>query len=355
MVTNMKKYLLLGAIVLIITITGVYISVVKADTLGPLGPGTTVDSAATGTISWVNPNNAQASDNVYATATGGNSISKSHYLNSSNFSFSIPTNATISGILVEIQKKVSGTSLNVKDVNVNIIKSSGTLGTQNKADTVTGWPTSEAYTSYGSASDLWGETWTPADINNSNFGVAVSAALNGVGGPSCLSPDTLINTPNGKIKIKDLQPGDPVYSYSEKTGKIERDIATKVESEPISIDNNEYIVIKTADGNTIRATASHVFFVDGDWVTANDLKVGDLLLSSALYKTKIVSLVRNINTTDQVWNIGVKNNHDFFANDVLVHNGSAAVANIDFIRITVTYTAAAASQSATSMMMGSSF
>lgn len=36
------------------------------------------------------------------------------------------------------------------------------------------WPTSDTYVSHGSNSDLWGETWTTADINSNGFGVAIS-------------------------------------------------------------------------------------------------------------------------------------------------------------------------------------
>jgi hypothetical protein len=39
------------------------------------------------------------------------------------------------------------------------------------------WPTSDAVASYGSNIDLWGTTWTGADVNNARFGVALSAKL----------------------------------------------------------------------------------------------------------------------------------------------------------------------------------
>lgn len=144
-----------------------------ATSSGPFGPSTTVDDATVGTLIWGSPNNAQASDNVYATCTI-DAVANSHYLKATNFGFSVPIGATINGILVEVQKKKAGTAL-ITDNMVNIVKSNGSFGTTNKADTITAWPTSEAYASYGSSSDLWGETWTSADINNANFGVGISA------------------------------------------------------------------------------------------------------------------------------------------------------------------------------------
>lgn len=37
-------------------------------TAGPNSPGTTATDNTVGTVSWTNPNNAQVSDNVYASA-----------------------------------------------------------------------------------------------------------------------------------------------------------------------------------------------------------------------------------------------------------------------------------------------
>ena len=105
-------------------------------TQGPNSPATAVDDATVGTVAWANPTNVFASDGVAASA-----------------SFGGPATAT--------------------DYQIKIVKS-GTIGTTNKADTVTTWPSTLTYVSYGSSADLWGETWTSSDINNSNFGIAVS-------------------------------------------------------------------------------------------------------------------------------------------------------------------------------------
>src|SRR5688500_9480030 len=39
------------------------------------------------------------------------------------------------------------------------------------------WPGSDGSTAYGNVSETWGSAWTAADINASNFGVAISARL----------------------------------------------------------------------------------------------------------------------------------------------------------------------------------
>lgn len=138
-------------------------------------PGTMADDSSIGTIIWLNPDNAKVSDAVYATINGAqNSIS--HYLKATNFGFSIPIDATISGITVEIQKQKGAVDGDSTDNSVKLVKG-GVISGNDKADTVNPWPSTEAYTTYGSSSDIWGLTLSPADINASNFGVVISGKI----------------------------------------------------------------------------------------------------------------------------------------------------------------------------------
>jgi hypothetical protein len=138
------------------------------DVFGPNSPSSVVDDSYTGIVAWTNPQNATNSDNVYASVTLKNSTS--HYLKATGFGFNIPSGTTINGIVVEVERYAS--SINITDNSVVIVKN-GNLGTTNRAGGA--WSTTEGYVTYGSSTDLWGETWTAADINASNFGVAISA------------------------------------------------------------------------------------------------------------------------------------------------------------------------------------
>jgi hypothetical protein len=62
------------------------------------------------------------------------------------------------------------------DNSVRIRKSTGFVGTD-KAAAATEWPTTDTYSSYGGAGDLWGTTWTVAEINNIGFGGAISTIV----------------------------------------------------------------------------------------------------------------------------------------------------------------------------------
>src|SRR5258705_9274952 len=76
----------------------------------------------------------------------------SRYLMASNFGFTIPASATITGVKAEILRMTS-TSPNVKDTIVQIF-TSGNFGT-NHADS-TAWTPSPVNITYGDSMDVWG-------------------------------------------------------------------------------------------------------------------------------------------------------------------------------------------------------
>lgn len=140
-------------------------------------PGTVVDDATVGTVAWLNPGNILTSNNGYATVDSEFGNPTSNYLKATNFGFVIPAGATINGILVEIESKVSG-STNTWS-NVRIVKG-GSISTTTKSGATNGITTTEGYSSIpasGAETDLWGETWTADDINSSTFGVVASLSI----------------------------------------------------------------------------------------------------------------------------------------------------------------------------------
>jgi len=151
------------------------IKIAQAASEGPNSPSSGSTSADSGAVDWTNPGNVTASDNSRATA----SLAKgdvSYYLKATGFGFSIPTGSTINGITIEIERSIAEATSNTKDNSVKIIKD-GTITGDEKADTATLWPVNsgDAYATYGGSTDKWGVSWTVADINSSNFGVAVQA------------------------------------------------------------------------------------------------------------------------------------------------------------------------------------
>lgn len=130
---------------------------------GPMNPTVATDGGS----SWSNKNNIFAEDGSCATAvmSGGGFTSA---LNAKGFGFDIPSFATITGVLVEIDRFGAST----EDSGVFLLKAGTAVGTDKSSLTVYS-STSPGYTSYGGPTDLWGATWTPSDINNANFGATI--------------------------------------------------------------------------------------------------------------------------------------------------------------------------------------
>jgi len=150
----------------------------SGDDTGYHSPGTIVDDSSYGNIAWSGPSNAGSSDDTYAIAKNIYSVPlDTHYLKATNFNFNIPSTSEIKGIVVEIERHQSLSTQQVTDVTVQLLKNGNPVG-DNKASSE-GWGGSDTYKVYGGSTDLWGTTWSPSDINDTDFGVILSVRLPG--------------------------------------------------------------------------------------------------------------------------------------------------------------------------------
>lgn len=95
------------------------------------------------------------------------------YLRASQFGFTIPGEATIDSVKVEINRKASATNAVALDY-LYLVDGEGNNGT-NRADPTNKWPTSPATATYQGAPSWWGLTLTPAIVNDPDFGVRLVA------------------------------------------------------------------------------------------------------------------------------------------------------------------------------------
>ena len=158
--------------------------IAQAASIGPNNPSSAdgTSQAGGGTVTWTNPTYIFSSDNNRATAALAKGVI-SYYLQATGFGFNIPSDAVIKGIYVEVERSIAEATTYTKDNSIKIIQGGVITGTEH-ADTTVTWPANnaDAYKAYGSSTDLWGLTWTPAQINASNFGVAVQAKNTKTGG-----------------------------------------------------------------------------------------------------------------------------------------------------------------------------
>jgi len=122
---------------------------------------------------WTNMTNTTASNDAYATAVAA-VLGNSKFMEVTNLGFAIPGGSTIDGIEMNMERSATIT-LGVNDNDIRIIKGGTRVGTNHASGT--GWPDADATITYGNSTDLWGTTWTPAEINASDFGVGISVAF----------------------------------------------------------------------------------------------------------------------------------------------------------------------------------
>jgi hypothetical protein len=130
---------------------------------GNVFAGTGENLAGIGATAWTNPGNIVSDNATDATNNG----SSSNYLVARNYGLSVPGAATITGITVRIE--LSEHSPGSETLNARLQDENGALIGSGKTASVTG-TTKTVYT-YGSTSDLWGATLTPAIVNDADFGV----------------------------------------------------------------------------------------------------------------------------------------------------------------------------------------
>lgn len=87
--------------------------------------------------------------------------------------------------------------------------------------------------------------------------------------PNCFTEGHLILTNRGEIPIEDVTTNDMVFTH---TGQWKKVIET------FSREYNGDVIFFMANGNKITSTPNHPFLIGKEWITAQELKIGDQAL-----------------------------------------------------------------------------
>lgn len=136
----------------------------------------------------------------------------------------------------------------------------------------------------------------------------------------CFLPGTMIQTPDGKISIENILPGQQVLSFNDKEQVVSSEV-TKV----YKFNRDYYYKITTAP-SSVNVTAEHPFYVgNSKFAKVETLKAGDVIYvirDNKLIPETIISNERIDSPTD-VYNLSVTDPNTYFANDYAVHNKAA--------------------------------
>lgn len=201
----------------------------------PSAHGTTYDK-------WINPENVYGDG--YATGYDDSPRNEEDYY---NFDIVIPDGATITGIGAQVYGELgSGSSVGL---DIKLSGDNGVTWTDAKSDTWTGVETN----TYGSSSDLWGESWVSGNFSNANFSMYCKVT----GDRSCMYINSM------KVTIY-FMAGAPLFSNPSPSNN-----AVNVDIED-GIGVNCSLNITDSDGDTFNVEFMTDCTPIGSWVNVSD-------------------------------------------------------------------------------------
>jgi hypothetical protein len=134
-------------------------------------------------LTWKNAGLARGLDGEGATTVGRLlQAQETSYLAVGDFGLQLARDVVISGIEVEVTRKSSG-GLGIRDLSVQLYQSEFSKADRRNSGLL--WALAPSTVTYGAANDLWGETWSPARVNDPDFSVMLAATNTAaVGGDS---------------------------------------------------------------------------------------------------------------------------------------------------------------------------
>ena len=142
----------------------------------------------------------------------------------------------------------------------------------------------------------------------------------------CVDENTSVFTPNGNVKIKDINVGDYVYSMKDNE-IVERKVLNKWNT------IKKQVKIRTKSGKEIITSKEHRMFTQRGYVASENLTTNDFLYSMLLqryfYVDKIVS-IEYIDEEIPMVDIEVEETHNFIANGLVSHNSKSDCTIIAF-------------------------
>lgn len=115
--------------------------------------------------------------------------------------------------------------------------------------------------------------------------------------------------------IENVNSGDKVQSYDFATGRLVENVVVEKYTHP---ENKSYLMINGRLG----VTGNHRLWVNNrEWKRADQIKIGDGLTDNNSVIV-VVREIENVVDSGEVYNLHLASeNHNYFANGILSHNG----------------------------------
>jgi len=134
----------------------------------------------------------------------------------------------------------------------------------------------------------------------------------------CVDENTLITMGNGNLKpIKDIKVGDTVQCINENNNSEYRKVLNVFDN-----GKQECYEVKTTHSYSVIATKDHKVLTQDGYKKIEDLDLKEDLIASLANKKYVFLKIQSINKVGirHVYDIEVEHNHNYIANDLIVHN-----------------------------------
>ena len=162
------------------------------------------------------------------------------------------------------------------------------------------------------------ELGAEAEVGSSSEAVAESE---GAGSCTSFVQGTQVLTKDGSKNIEEIKVGDEVWAFDEETGGNELNVVSRLFSR-VAPD----ILTIYLDGEKIETTPEHPFYVDGKWVEAKNITVGNILRTFEGKGSRVVGIEFD-KSNSQVFNFEVADKHNYYVGheSILVHNSNCSI------------------------------
>jgi len=142
---------------------------------------TTTSESPYDDLGWTGTGSQAATDDTYAYITSASFdagvISYRARNLMSTSPFTVPSDATITGVVVEMEHNWTAGTSAPNYALMQLVQAATRIGTDKGGAGLT-VPASEQFTSYGGSTDMWGASLTPSIVNSSTFGVDYAVQSN---------------------------------------------------------------------------------------------------------------------------------------------------------------------------------
>lgn len=164
----------------------------------------------------------------------------SRHLTCYNFGFNIPPTATIDGVSITVagvpdaNGAIHDRTIQLRRDNLNNLYGTNMAGNQP-------WNVNQPDHTYGSATELWGLTWAPADVNSSDFGCYIKLD-NGSSNAHTVSVDAVFITVSYSIGLNTFS-----VTSSPQQVSIYNDATTQTLNVGVNLPSNSDVDITIVD------------------------------------------------------------------------------------------------------------